>query len=50
MQLSILLVMTPCCLCWDAICSAAAAATTVPGKMLGLWGPITAFVTIGLVG
>ncbi len=27
----------------------AASATTLPGKMLGLWGPIATFVTIGLV-
>lgn len=32
-----------CMAVWNA-----ASATSVPGKMLGLWGPIATFVTIGL--
>lgn len=33
-----------CMAVWSAY-----AATTLPGKLMGLWGPITMFVTIGLV-
>ncbi len=32
-----------CCAVWSA-----SAATSLPGRILGLWPPITAFVAIGL--